>query len=38
MISFGSGQQIGQAVLLDDAVDDDDEGAGRTADLHLGAA
>jgi hypothetical protein len=31
-------QQVGQAVALDDAVDDDDEGAGRAADLHVGAA
>ena len=26
------------SILLDDAIDNDDEGAGRTADLHLAAA
>mmetsp|Transcript_7068 Transcript_7068/g.30130 ORF Transcript_7068/g.30130 Transcript_7068/m.30130 type:complete len:536 (+) Transcript_7068:2183-3790(+) len=31
-------QQIGQAVALQDAVDHDDEGARRPADLHAGAA
>ena len=36
--SDGGDQQVGQAVAFDDAVDDDDEGAGRPADLHLRAA
>jgi hypothetical protein len=27
-------QQVGQAIALEDAVDDDDEGPGRPADLH----
>jgi len=31
-------QQVGQPVALHDAVDDDDEGARRAADLHLRAA
>ena len=30
--------EAAHAVLLDDSVDDDDEGAGRTADLDLAAA
>ncbi len=30
----GADRQIGQAVLLDDPVDDDDKGAGGPADLH----
>ena len=34
----GRDQQVGQPVALDDAVDDDDEGAGRPADLHPRAA
>jgi hypothetical protein len=34
----GGDQQVGQAVALDDAVDDDDERAGRAADLHMRAA
>ena len=32
----GNGESL-HAVLLDDAIDDDDEGTGRTADLHLTA-
>ena len=31
-------QQVGQAVALDDPVDDDDERAGRAADLHVRSA
>ena len=31
-------QQVGEAVAFDDAEDDDDEGTGRPADLHLRAA
>ena len=34
----GGNQQIGQAVLLDDAVNNNNEGAGRPADLHRRAA
>ena len=34
----GGDDQVGQAVALHDAVDDDDEGAGRPADLHRTAA
>ena len=34
----GRDQQVGDAVALDDAVDDDDEGARRAADLHARAA
>ena len=34
----GADEQVRHAVLRDDAVDDDDEGAGRAADLHARAA
>ena len=34
----GGDEQVGHAVALHDAVDDDDEGARRPADLHLRAA
>ena len=34
----GGNQQVGQPVAFDDAVDDDDEGTGRAADLHMRAA
>lgn len=34
----GRHQQPGLAVLLDDAIDDDDEGPRRAADLHAAAA
>ena len=34
----GGDQQVGHAVALDDAVDDHDEGAGRSADLHRGTS
>ena len=34
----GGDEQVGQSVALHDAVDDDDEGPGRPADLHMRAA
>ena len=34
----GRDRETAHAVLLDDSVDDDDEGTGRAADLHLAAA